>query len=173
MTTSTEPSDWPRRVAVEIVEHQWNHGILVTRIPAWDTDGTVGHNQEDVPREVWDQPVGTIIHAVLYVEDEDPDFGFPAAPLFRDWEWDGGAERSDLTRAINNAEAARATLRYALAQSAAELPTLRGAERGQLMRRLRGVDLTLQEIGDLFGVTREAVRQTVYRAGTRRDSDHA
>lgn len=93
---STEPHgrdtrDWPRRVAVEIVEHQWNHGILITRIPDWDNAGTFGFNQEDVPWQVWDQPVGTIVHVVLYTRDElEPDE--PTWPEFRDWEWPGGSE---------------------------------------------------------------------------------
>lgn len=98
--------DWPRRVAVEIVEHRWNHGILITHIPDWDAVGTVGHNQEDVPREVWQQPVGTIVHAVLHRDSLDCDeIGFYAEPEFRDWEWPGGAEAApDETIAVPREE---------------------------------------------------------------------
>lgn len=113
-TTPTGPHgrsshDWPRRVAVEIVEHQWNHGILITRVPVWDTNGIVGHNQEDVPREVWDQPVGTIVHAVLARHDsvDDDDFAY-AMPEFRDWEWPGGAETAPVDTIVVPREDLRA-----------------------------------------------------------------
>lgn len=167
--------DWPRRVAVEIVEKQWGRGILITRVPdinthfpKWRTiDHRVGHNQEDVPREVMDQPDGTGVYATIDRDEIDPDW-----PVFSNWEWPGKTERGNLAQAIDDARTARTALRQALTAVAPELPLIRNPARGQLMRRLREVDMTLQEIADLFGITREAVRQTVYRAGARPEDTH-